>query len=93
MFDVLPRLKILENKINFNNIDYFLFPDLKEKFQKETLDILKIPEKKRLSSRTFRHIETDMGIAVDHPYVIKNNPSIEIQNLPNWILNYLRNNF
>ncbi len=93
LFDVLPRLKILENKIHSSNIDFYLFPDLKEKFQKESLDILEIPEKKRLSSRIFRHIETDLGIAVDHPYVIKNNPSIEIQNLPNWILNYLRQKF
>ena len=93
LFDVLPRVKILESKMNLSDIDFFLFPDLKEKFQKESLDALKIPEEKRLSSRIYRHIQTDLGIAVDHPYVIKNNPSKEIQNLPNWILNYLREKF
>lgn len=93
MFDVLPRLKILESKINLNEIDYFLFPALKKKFQIETINYLNIPEKKRISSITFRHIQTDMAIAVDHPYVFENNPSVEIQNLPMWILDYLRNKF
>ena len=93
LFDVLPRIKILENEINLQNIDYFLLPDIKERFQKETLDLLNIPLEKRISSKKFRHIECDMMIAVDHPYVIKNNPSIEIQNLPDWILQYLRSKF
>ena len=33
LFDVLPRLKILEEKINLDKIDFFLFPDISEKFQ------------------------------------------------------------
>ena len=93
MFDVLPRLKILENKINLQEIDYFLFPSLKKKFQIETLNYLNIPDKKRISSISYRHIQTDTAIAVDHPYVFENNASIEIQNLPMWILEYLRNKF
>ena len=93
LFDVLPRINILENKVNLENIDYFLFPDLKEKFQFETLNHLNIPVEKRLSSRVFRHVQTVEAIAVDHPYVMKNDPSIEIQNLPHWILKYLRNKF
>ncbi len=93
LFDVLPRLNILKKKIDLSEIDYFLFPDLKEKFQKETLDILKVPYKKRISSINFRHIETNRSIATDHPYVIKNDPSNEIQNLPYWILKFLRDKF
>ena len=50
MFDVLPRIKILSNVININKIDNFLLPNLDKKFQKESLDILKIPKEKRLSS-------------------------------------------
>ena len=34
LLDVLPRINILENKIDLQSIDYFLFPDLREKFQK-----------------------------------------------------------
>ena len=93
LFDVLPRIKILENSINLNEIDFFLFPDLKEKFQIETLDLLNIPKSKRISSIEFRHIKCDNLLAVDHPYVIKNDPTIEIQNIPDWILSYLRKIF
>ncbi len=93
LFDVIPRIKILENKIDLQEIDFFLFPDLREKFQFETLNSLDIPLEKRISSRVFRHVQSKTAIAVDHPYVIKNNPSIEIQNLPSWILEFLRNKF
>ena len=84
---------ILENKIDLQSIDYFLFPDLKEKFQEETLDLINIPQHKRISSKVFRHIHADMALAVDHPYIFKNCPTEEIQNIPKWILNDLRNKF
>ncbi len=93
LYDVLPRLKILEDKIDINEIDYFLFPDLKEKFQIQTLDFLKIPKEKRISSKKFRHIQSDIAFAVDHPYVINNDPSNEIQNIPEWIIHFLRAKF
>ena len=93
LFDVLPRINILENKIDLQSIDYFLFPDLKEKFQKETLDLINIPQHKRISSKIFRHIHADMALAVDHPYIFKNYPTEEIQNIPKWILNDLRKKF
>ena len=93
LFDVLPRLKILEQKINLSDIDFFLLPDLNEKFQLETLDLLNIPDKKRVSSKIFRHIQTDHAYAVDHPYVLQNNASDGILNLPMWILDFLREKF
>ena len=93
LFDVLPRLKILNNELNYSNIDYFLFPDFNERFQKETLDLLDIPSSKIISSKVFRHIEANKIIAVDHPYVIRNNPTLEIQNIPKWIFNFLKDKF
>ena len=93
LFDVLPRLKILESKQNIDEIDFFLFPDINQRYQIESLDILKIPKKKRISSKIFRHTQTNMAISVDHPYVIKNDPSNEIQNLPRWIIKYLKESF
>ena len=34
MFDVLPRIKILSNIININEIDNFLLPNLDKNFQR-----------------------------------------------------------
>lgn len=93
LFDVLPRLKILKEKIDLKEIDFFLLPDLKKKFQNETLDLLKIPKNKRLSSRVYRHLQTDISISVDHPYVFDNDPSKSVVNIPDWIINYLKKEF
>ncbi len=90
MFDVLPRIKILSNVIDINKIDNYLFPNLEKNYQKQSLDILKIPTEKRLSSLKLRHIECKEIFVTDHPYVIKNQASEEIQNMPMWIINWIR---
>ena len=89
----MPRIKILESNIDLDEINYFLLPDLKEKFQNETLDLINVPSKKRISSKKFRHIEAETVIAVDHPINFNNYPNKDIQNMPKWILDYLRLKF
>ena len=89
MFDVLPRIKIISNMINIEQIDNFLFPNLDRKFQTESLDLLDIPKKKRISSIQYRHIECEKILATDHPYVIRNKASSEIQEMPLWIIQWL----
>jgi capsular polysaccharide biosynthesis protein len=94
MFDVLPRFYLLEiANINIENIDYYLFPNLNNKFQKETLDLINILDNKRLSSQKYRHICANKIIVTDHPYNILNNPKKDSLNIPNWIHSYLRNKF
>ena len=72
LFDVLPRLHIIEKLKTKVPIDYYLFPNLSEKFQYQTLDILKIPNEKRLSSIKLRHFEANKILVTDHPYNIFN---------------------
>ena len=93
LFDVLPRIKIITNVFDFNNIDFFLLPNTNKRFQEESLDLINIPQKKRLSSGKFRHLECDQIISTEHPYVINNDASNEIQNLPHWIIEWLRETF
>ena len=57
------------------------------------MDLLGVDEGKRLSSLNYRHILADTIIAVDHPYVLKNNATKEIQNIPIWISQWLRKSF
>ncbi len=89
MFDVLPRIKIISNMVNIEEIDNFLFPNLDQKFQTESLDLLDIPTKKRISSIKYRHIECEKIFATDHPNVIRNKASSEIQEMPLWIIKWL----
>ncbi len=93
MFDVLPRLGICESTINLDSIDFFLVPDNKKKFQVETLEILKIPKKKQISSTKYRHILTKDIYATSHPVVLSGNATHDIQNIPDWILKWLREKF
>jgi len=91
LYDVLPRLYIAEKYLKRTKIDYYLFPSLEKKFQKQSLDLMGIPKEKRLSSEKIRHFKCDNLLVTDHPYV-KNNPIIDIQNIPHWILRWLKKN-
>ena len=93
MFDVLPRLSLLEKNYALKEIDYFLLPNISKKFQIESLDILNIPNNQRLSSDKFRHVEAKKIITVDHPYALGNDLSNAIQNVPVWIIKWLRKKF
>ena len=93
LFDVLPRLGIIEKSMKDKNIDYYLFPDLNQKFQKESLDLLNIPSHQRLSSKVYRHLSADQIIATSHPYNILNDPLLDSLNIPQWIIDFLKKKF
>ena len=92
LFDVLPRIKLSENIINKNDINFLLVPDNTRPFQMETLEKLNFSKNNILSSKEYRHISSDFLIVTDHPFIKKNSHK-ESQNLPNWILKWLKNEF
>ena len=93
LFDVLPRLGLCSKDVSLKEIDYFLFPSLLKKFQNETLDCLNISKQKRLSSEKFRHIKAKELIVTDHPFVITGDATKDNQNIPSWIMLWLKRNF
>ena len=93
LFDVLPRLGLCSKDINLEEIDYFLCPSLLKKFQNETLDCLNISKHKRLSSEKFRHIKAKELIVTDHPFVVTGDASRDNQNIPSWIMIWLKKSF
>ena len=93
LFDVLPRISLFEDVLNIKDINYFLLPDYKTRFQKQTLDLLNIPKEKCISSENFRHISSDKIIATDHPYVISKSATHDIQNMPIWISEWLKKKY
>ena len=93
IFDVLPRFALCEKIIDLKNVDFFLLPSIEKKFQKETLDLLNIPNKKRISSKFFRHIDCAELFVTDHPHNVENDASKGMQNLPIWISEWLREKF
>ena len=93
LLDILPRIKIFEQNNSIEEIDYFLLPELKYSFQRETLEILKIPFNKILSDKQNRHIEADVLYLTGHPWHKKGNVQDEIIYIPDWIINWLREKF
>ncbi len=93
LFDVLPRIDICENIIELDKIDFFLLPDNKRKFQIETLEILGIPQRKQISSVNFRHIISKELYVTNHPVVLTNDATNDIQNMPLWISEWLKKKF
>ena len=49
LFDVLPRIKIINNVIDVNNIDFFCY-QIQKRFQEESLNLMNIPKKDYLVS-------------------------------------------
>ena len=92
LFDVLPRIELFNKTIKTEYSDYLLVPDLSEKFQKETLNLLNFENKKILSSRVFRHIQPRKLFVTQHPYIIRDIAKDEL-NIPRWIINWLRSKF
>lgn len=93
LFDVIPRIAILEKSgLKLKNLK-FLLPSLKFRFQKETIKSLKLAERNCFDSRNFKHFLADKIIVTDHPYVLKNNPTSSILDLPIWIILWLRKKF
>ncbi len=93
LYDVLPRIELCAQAKNLESIDYFLFPNLKNKFQIESLHVLNLPKEKLLSSEKFRHIKAEQLITTDHPYVFTNDSHHDAQNVPKWIVEWLRKKF
>ena len=93
IFDVLPRFALCEKILDLNDIDFFLLPSIEKKFQSETLDLLNISKKKRLSSKHFRHISASELFVTEHPYVITNDINKDIHNIPIWITKWLKEKY
>ena len=92
MFDILPRIKLIKKIVNLKDIDYFYFPELK-KWQKDTLSVFKIPKKKLINSKKYRHIEADLVFATSHPWYTKGHMVRESKDLPAWDINWVVKTF
>ena len=92
LFDILPKLKIFSEKFNLNEIDYFYISNLLD-YQKATLKILGLHNKKIIDPHHYRHITGDKIFSVEHPWYHKGFIHDENFNLPSWIVEWLKEKF
>ena len=92
MYDVLPRIGIVESKFDLKKFKFFFVPNKEFLYQIDTLKILGIL-KKSISSKKFKHIYSDKIIATNHPWQYSKSAHKDIGVVPKWISLWIRNKF
>lgn len=92
LFDLLPKIKLYSEIYKLNDLDYLYAFKLK-KFQLESLIPLGLEKIKIIDIKRDRHIEANEIICTDHPYYFNGYFEIESQNIPSWVVKWLRETF
>ena len=92
LFDIIAKLRLCEEKIELDDIDFFYVPG-NFGWQKKILSLFGIDEKRLINSQVYRHIKAKNIIAIEHPWYQKGYVQEEIYNLPDWIILFLREKF
>ena len=92
LYDILPKIKICSEVYNLENIENFYFSKLHE-WQKNILEILGLKNIKIVDSSIYRHVQASKIIAVEHPWYEKGYIHEEAGNVPDWIVNWLKETF
>ena len=93
IFDVLPRIGILEKSSFKVKPNYYLLPSTSKKYQIETMQGIKILTSRLIDSENNKHIICNNLISVDHPINLTNNPSKSILNIPTWVIQWLKKKY
>lgn len=92
LFDVITKIKLCEQNINLGQIDFFYLPGITN-WQKKILSVFKIYEERMINSHQYRHIQADTLFALEHPWYKKSFVQNEINEIPDWIIYFLREKF
>lgn len=92
LFDVIPKLIILEKEFLLKNVDFFYGPEIKN-WQLDTLSIFNISKEDIINSNKYRHLECKNLMATSHPWYKKGYILEEAKYLPKWIIVELFNKF
>jgi capsular polysaccharide biosynthesis protein len=92
LFDILPKIKIFSELYDLNNLDNLYFSKLKS-YQKNILKIMNLNNLNIIDSKMYRHVQADKIYALEHPWYNKGYILEEVNNIPKWIIEWLRETF
>ncbi len=92
IFDILPKIYLLNNSLNLKKINHFYVSNPKE-WQIKIFNILGIKKEKLLSSKKYKHIHADEIYAVDHPWYNQGYIQQSVKEIPKWIILQNRKKF
>ena len=94
ILDIIPKLFIIEKYSNFENFDAIYLPNVKKKFQIDSLKYFNINPKKYIDGSKFTHIYAENLTVPQHPYWQLNKYQMEtVANIDPDVINYLKNKF
>ena len=67
LFDVLPRIFLFKKLFNLKQVDKILVPNIKYKFQYQTLKLLNIKKNQIINNESYKHIYGKEVYATSHP--------------------------
>ena len=92
LFDIVVKIELAKRAFTSQKIDYFYLPK-KEKWQIDILSELDIQENKIIDSSEYRHVSGDNILALEHPWYKEGLIQEGVNNLPEWIIFFLRERF
>lgn len=94
LLDILPKLCISEKYSNLNDFDAIYLPNIKKKFQLDSLKYFNINPNKYIDGSVFRHIYADKFTIPQHPYWKINEYQMDtVANIDSDIITNLREKF
>ena len=92
LFDILPKIKIFSELHDLSSIDYFYLDYLKP-YQKNILKLMGLENINIISANKHRHVQADKIFATEHPWYFKGLILEEVNNMPDWIIEWLNEKF
>lgn len=92
LFDLLPKVEILNANNKINNFDYFYIPNL-NRYIIDTLKVYGIKKYQLINSRQFKHLEADKIFFLESIYLKKGHFQKQFENIPKIIVKTIRKKF
>ena len=92
LFDLLPKIKLYSEIYSLKDLNYLYASKLKD-WQILSLSALGLDKINIIDANKYRHIQADEIVCTDHPSYYNGYIEQQSQNIPFWIVNWLRETF
>ena len=92
LFDLLPKVEILNFSSKIKNFDYYYIPNL-NKYIIDSLKVYGIKKNQLINSQKYKHLEADKVFFLENIYLKKGSFQKQFENIPYIVIKAIRNKF